>query len=181
MATYDRDMATRLARKAVALVAPHELAQFELTAQAFHSAPEHIRAGHAVRRDDPLGFGLETAATLLGTVSLLTAVHVLDHFSQQAAGQMADTARQGLRGRFRRRRRVPEAAPALPRRAPLSAEQLAELRQVARATALRLRVPEAQAQALADGIVAELATAVRESTAGEGSGEAPAGSAGGPG
>ncbi|MFC9730586.1 hypothetical protein ACFWGM_12670 [Streptomyces roseolus] len=173
-------MATRLARRAVAIVAPHELPQFELTAQAFHSAPEHRRAGHGAHRDDPLGFGLETAATLLGTVSLVAAVHVLDHFSQQAAGQVADTARQGLRGRFRRRRRALEAAPALPRRDPLSAEQLAELRQVARATALRLRVPEAEAQAIADGIVAELATAAREPTVGEGTGEAPAGTADGP-
>ncbi|MFJ1826321.1 hypothetical protein, partial [Streptomyces sp. NPDC088178] len=40
----------------------------------------------------------------------------------------------------------------------LSSEQLAQVRQIAMRTAARLRVPEAQAWTIADGIVAELAT-----------------------
>ncbi|MFF4579563.1 hypothetical protein [Streptomyces sp. NPDC001389] len=153
-------MATRLARRAVERAAPHELPQFEMTALAFHDAPGHRRLGGGARRGEALGLGLETAAALLGTVALTAAVQVLDRLSQQAADQVADTARQGLRGWFRRRRREPGAqpSPVLPSREPLSAHQLAELRHVAYDTALRLRVPEPAAQAIADGIVAELAT-----------------------
>ncbi|MFF5922719.1 hypothetical protein ACFY8C_31015 [Streptomyces flavochromogenes] len=161
--TYDRELATRLARRAVAMAAPEELPQFELTARAFHSAPEHLRFGGGSRAREPLGLGLETVAALLGTVALAAAVQVLDHWAQQAAGHVADTARHGLLSRLRRLRRrgEPEEQPvaALPSREPLTAAQLAELRRVARETALRLRVSEDAARAIADGIVAELAAA----------------------
>ncbi|WP_055599830.1 hypothetical protein [Streptomyces aureus] len=164
--TYDRELATRLARRAVAMAAPEELAQFELTARAFHSVPPHRRFGGGSRAGEPLGLGLETVAALLGTVALAAAVQVLDHMAQQAAGHVVDTTRQGLLSRLRRRRHggepEQEAAAALPSREPLTAAQLAELRRVARETALRLRVPEDAARAIADGIVAELAAATGE-------------------
>ncbi|WP_151772341.1 hypothetical protein [Streptomyces abyssomicinicus] len=173
--TYDKDLATRLARRAVTEAAPHELAQFDITAAAFHAAPEERRVGGAVHRGDPLALGLETAAAMLGTVALAASVQVLTHLGQQAADHVTDTARRGLLRRFGRRRRTEGAEPprALESRDPLTAEQLAELRRVARDTALRRQVPEAEARAIADGIVAELATA----TAGEAAGRAPDGPA----
>ncbi len=36
---YDQTLATRLARRAVEAVAPEELPQFTMTAEAFHRAP----------------------------------------------------------------------------------------------------------------------------------------------
>ncbi|WP_338498856.1 hypothetical protein [Streptomyces sp. SJL17-4] len=164
--TYDRELATRLARRAVAEAAPDELAQFELTARAFHSAPEHRRFGGGPRAGEPLGLGLETAAAMLGTVALAAAVQVLAHLAQQAAGHVVDTARHGLLRRLRRRGE-PEQQPvaALPSPEPLTSAQLADLRRVARETALRLRVPEDAARAIADGIVAELAIVTATPTA----------------
>ncbi|MBP0450805.1 MULTISPECIES: hypothetical protein [unclassified Kitasatospora] len=164
-------MATRLARRAVEAVAPQELAQFAMTAEAFHSTPPRKRL-QAVRRDEPLGLGLETAAALLSTAALAVAVRVLDHLTERAAGQAADTAERGVRALFRRRRAEP-AAEAVER---LSAEQLTTVRQVAVDAALRLRVPEEQARTIADGIVAELVTMARgparEAGRGEDAGEA---------
>ncbi|WP_395358222.1 hypothetical protein ACHGLA_00910 [Streptomyces sp. YH02] len=167
--TYDRELATRLARRAVAEAAPDELAQFELTARAFHSAPEHRRFGGGRRAGEPLGLGLETVSAMLGTVALAAAVQVLAHLAQQAAGHVVDTARQGLLSRLRRLRRRGEpeqqSVAALPSPEPLTAAQLADLRRVARETALRLRVPEDAARAIADGIVAELAIVTATPTA----------------
>lgn len=203
---YDIGTANRLARRAVDAVAPHELLQFPMTAEAFHASPANDRLWPA-HRDEPLGIGLDVVAALISTAALSAAVQVLDHIAQQSIADAADTTRNRLLPRlFRRRARralVPTEEPAEetseapaegPAEAPaegpattpadaerLTAEQLTRLREVALRAALRWQVPEEQAWAIADGIVAELATLSRErpdagGQGGEGPhGEGPAG------
>ncbi|MEF9886726.1 hypothetical protein [Streptomyces sp. P9-A4] len=164
---YDSGTATRLARRAVGAVAPHELPQFPMTAQAFHSSSAKDRSW-PVHRDEPLGIGLDVVAALISTAALSAAVQVLDHLVQQSTAHAVDTTRSRLLPRLLRRRTrqaleqaaEPATAPAEAER--LTAEQLTRLREVATRAALRWRVPEAQARAIADGIVAELATLSQE-------------------
>ncbi|MER6464142.1 hypothetical protein ABT278_27260 [Streptomyces sp. NPDC001228] len=155
MRKYDHALATRLARRAVEAVAPDELPQFAMTAEAFHRAPPGQRFAVG-RRDEPLGLGLETVAALLSATALTAAVQVLDHLAQQAADRTTEAVGRRLRFRFGRRRAA-ATTPAVTV-SPLSAEQLTQVRQVAGQAALRLRVPQEQARAIADAIVAELAT-----------------------
>ncbi|MFJ9351259.1 hypothetical protein [Streptomyces sp. NPDC101237] len=155
MREYDQALATRLARRAVEAVAPDELPQFALTAEAFHRAPPSP-AFVAGRRDEPLGIGLEAVAALLSATALTAAVQVLDHLAQQAADRTAEAVGRRVRFGFGRRRAA--ATPPAVTLRPLSAEQLTQVRQVAGQAALRLRVPQEQAGAIADAIVAELAT-----------------------
>ncbi|MFI0929970.1 hypothetical protein ACH4TP_39525 [Streptomyces sp. NPDC021012] len=173
---YDIGTATRLARRAVDAAAPHELPQFRMTAEAFHASPAKDRLWPA-HRDEPLGIGLDVVAALISTAALSAAVQVLDHIAQQSTADAVDTTRNRLLPRLFRRRRLrralvptegateepteePAATPAEAER--LTAEQLTLLREVALRAALRWRVPEEQAWAIADGIVAELATLSRE-------------------
>ncbi|MFF0477861.1 hypothetical protein [Streptomyces sp. NPDC004284] len=164
---YDTETATRLARRAVDAAAPHELPQFPMTAEAFHESPAKDRLW-PVHRDEPLGIGLDVVAALISTAALSAAVQVLDHIVQQSTADAVDTTRNRLLPRLlrRRTRRAPEPAegpattPAEAER--LTAEQLTRLREVALRAALRWRVPEEQAWAIADGIVAELATLSQE-------------------
>ncbi|MEU2233906.1 hypothetical protein ACH4A8_39410 [Streptomyces vietnamensis] len=178
---YDTGTATRLARRAVEAAAPHELPQFPMTAEAFHRSPAKYRLW-PVHRDEPLGIGLDVVAALISTAALSAAAQVLNHLAQQSTAQAVDTTRSRLLPRLSRRRTrravEPAATPVEVER--LSAEQLTRLREVARQAALRWRVPEPQAQAIADGIVAELATLSQERPdAGEPGREGP--DAGGPG
>ncbi|MFJ5219321.1 hypothetical protein ACIP98_32000 [Streptomyces sp. NPDC088354] len=155
MRGYDQTLATRLARRAVEAVAPEELPQFAMTAEAFHRAPPSswfVAPG----RDEPLGLGLETVATLLSATALTASVHVLDHLAQQASERAAESV--GRRVWFRLGRRRAAATRPTVTAEPPSAAQLTEVRRIARQTALRLQVPEEQARAIADAIVAELAT-----------------------
>ncbi|MFH8841978.1 hypothetical protein [Streptomyces sp. NPDC017868] len=173
---YDIGTATRLARRAVDAAAPHELPQFPMTAEAFHASPAKDRLWPA-HRDEPLGIGLDVVAALISTAALSAAVQVLDHIAQQSTADAVDTTRNRLLPRLFRRRRLrralvptegategpteePAATPAEAER--LTAEQLTRLREVALRAALRWRVSEEQAWAIADGIVAELATLSRE-------------------
>ncbi|MGW8763745.1 hypothetical protein ACWGN5_14705 [Streptomyces sp. NPDC055815] len=173
---HDSATATRLARRAVELAAPHELPQFPMTAEAFHQSSAQHRLW-PVRRDEPLAIGLDVVAALISTAALSAAVQVLGHLAQQSTAEAVDITRNRLLPRMlRRRTRRAVEAPAAPVAAePLTVEQLTRLREVARQAALRWRVPEPQAQAIADGIIAELATLPPERPdAGEPGGEGPA-------
>ncbi|MFF8380604.1 hypothetical protein ACF07V_31220 [Streptomyces sp. NPDC015661] len=173
---HDSGTATRLARRAVEVAAPHELPQFPMTAEAFHQSSAKHRLW-PVHRDEPLAIGLDVVAALISTAALSAAVQVLDHLAQRSTEQAVDTTRNRLLPRWLRRpgRPAPEPAAVPVEAERLTAEQLTRLREVARQAALRWRVPEQQAQAIADGIVAELATLPPErQDAGEPGGEGPA-------
>ncbi len=171
----------RLARRAVQDVAPDELPHFAVVSQAYLSA-SRARRQRAVRRAEPLGLGLEGVAVLLTTAVLAVAAKVSDHLAQELVERGVNAAEPGLRTRLRRwraRRRGgasgesdangpsgasddgETAAEPLP---ALTPEQLAQVRELAVRSGLRQRLAEPMAQAVADGIIAELVTAEARGT-----------------
>lgn len=155
----------RLARRAVQDVAPDELPHFAVVSQAYLAASQAQRQ-RAMRRAEPLGLGLEGVAVLLTTAVLAVAAKVSDHLAQELVDRSVNAAEPGLRTRWRQwraRRRGGEGddergavGEPLP---TLTPKQLAQVRQLAVQSGLRQRLAEPTAQAVADGIIAELATA----------------------
>ncbi|MGW3248025.1 hypothetical protein [Streptomyces sp. NPDC001070] len=148
-------LATRLARRAVEATAPEELPQFAMTASAFHRASPRNRL-LVDERDEPLGIGLEAITALISTGALAAAVKVLDNLTDRWTDRAIDVVQRRFVPRLRRRGAEITTADVAAMR--LSAEQLTQVRRVAVETAMRMRVPEAQARSIADGIVAELVT-----------------------
>ncbi|HZV51001.1 MAG TPA: hypothetical protein VFD49_14675 [Candidatus Dormibacteraeota bacterium] len=139
-----RDLAARLARAAVARLAPEEapLAEAGLGATPAPGGGEEV-----------LGFGLEVALPLLTPVALAVAQEVARCVGDQLGA--AVRRRRRLAGWLRRGR--PDRGPR-PARPPLTPAQLAEVRRLARERARALGLSESRAGALADAIVASLAT-----------------------
>ncbi|MEV0038663.1 hypothetical protein [Streptomyces sp. NPDC050804] len=104
---------------------------------------------------------------VLTTVILAVAVKVSDYLAQELVVRSVDVAEQGLQTRWqqwRARRRSGEngdvAQDSVGEPLPvLGPEQLVQVRQLALQAALRQQLAEPMAQAVADGIVAELVTA----------------------
>lgn len=143
-----------LARRAVRHAAPDELPLFDATCDAFFAAPKRVR--RAAHRDEPLGFGLETAFTVISTIALTVTVDVLKQLATRSAQQMVDKATPKARAMLKWRRRQPSrSVEPLPH---LNREQLAELRELAYRRARQLKASEEQAMLIADGVANALAS-----------------------
>lgn len=147
----DRQLVASLARRAVSRAAPDELAQFDVTAEAFLDVPK--RARKTARRDEPLGLGLDSVTVLVSTVALTVTIDVLKHLAEYYSDKVADKVGRSVLGLFGRRRDHSSGR----RRPVLSPEQLSELHALAVSRAVALQVPAEQAALIADGIVAGLA------------------------
>ncbi|MER6579517.1 hypothetical protein [Nonomuraea sp. NPDC001023] len=135
-----------LSRRVVTRIAPAELPLFDQTWDALggRTRPRSHR--------DPLGFGLPGVDELLVTaiVSGVVTTVLAD------VGKDVGSWTGRLIGRLRRRpRELPEAQPAGP--PPLPPARLTEIRKVAYHKARRMGMSQAQADALADAVVSELA------------------------
>ncbi|MER0479617.1 hypothetical protein ABR737_14910 [Streptomyces sp. Edi2] len=150
--------------------------------QAYLAASEAQRQ-RAMRRAEPLGLGLEGAAVVLTTAVLAVAAKVSDHLAKELVERGVNATGQGVRAwwqRWRARRRSGEGGGdvrgAVVEPLPtLTPDQLAQVRQLAVQSGLRQRLAEPTAQAVADGIVAELATASAGGTGAGGALDAPTG------
>lgn len=151
---HDRQLITSLARGVVGHAAPDELPQFEVTAGAFFAASRR-RVRRAARRDEPLGFGLDSLNVLISTAALSVTVEVLNHLAEhyvdKAVSKAGHKVRAMLGKRWDRKSNVP--AEPLP---VLNQEQLSEVHALAYRKATALQVPAEQAMLIADGIVAGL-------------------------
>jgi hypothetical protein len=145
----DQQLVTWLARQVVRHAAPDELPLFDATSDTFFAAPKRVR--RAAGRDEPLGFGLETAFTVISTLALTVTVDVLKQLATRSAQQMVDKATPKASAILRkwRRRRSSRSVEPLPH---FNEEQLAELRELAYRRALQLKASEEQATLIADGI-----------------------------
>ncbi len=143
-----------LARQVVADDAPAELPLFAATADRFRSDPDGTLSA-APAKDETLGFGLETAVVLVTPFVL----ELVKRIFTRVADQLGDQAADGIAGRIARIFRrdggdaADESGPA-----PLTPEQLALIGAAAVDEAARLRLPPEKAQALANGVIAALAT-----------------------
>ncbi|MFF5705241.1 hypothetical protein ACFY7H_22480 [Streptomyces sp. NPDC012794] len=164
---HDREETARLARSAVAEIAPEELELFDQTARAFFAQPVPHRAATA---RDPIGMGLETVVGVLSGVALAVTTSVLQHVAVQAADRTRN------RFRFGRRR---QAAPSAPDPEPLSDAHVGRLRELARKRGVELGLTPDRAELLADALVGGLARNAQESAAerADGRGALPGGAA----
>jgi hypothetical protein len=138
-----------LARDLVQRLAPEEQELFGVISTAYQRDPDRF-AQPGRGRDEMLGFGIETAATLLTPVLLAALGDVMKYL----AGELGEAI--GVRGWFRRRFGRKPAAATAPAPATLDAAQLARVRQIVLDKCRQAELPDARAQLVADGVVGAL-------------------------
>lgn len=139
-----------MVRDVVAAVAAEELPVIDGLTQ-FDDAVVVRRLGGRARSREPLGFGLGEIAVLVTPVVWL----VLDQVAKQVADAAMNGAARGTRVLLRKvfgRRAAPVTVP------PLTAEQLGEVRSRILETAARRGLDPQLALAIADTVVARLAS-----------------------
>jgi hypothetical protein len=158
-----------LARRAVEVAAPEEAVLFQLSANAYFADPtKAIKSAKATSDDEMLGFGVEVAdaVPMVTTVALWVAHEVLvsiggqvrSSLKEESAGFFRSVIRRFFARLGRRKSRGRDHVQEQGATTALSSEQLARIRTLAYDRAAEL-LPASQARAVADGIVAELATA----------------------
>ena len=147
----DRALVEELARAVLEQTAPEELAVFDDTAEEYFSDPRGVLDPR--RRDEAVGFGLDVA--LLTPYVLAVATPVLSFLLETVAGAARSEAQPVIRDLVRRlfRRAAPDSAS---QPTPLTPEQAARVREVARSRAADLGLPEDQQRLLADSVVGGL-------------------------
>jgi hypothetical protein len=151
--TEQRRAIDALAREVVAEVSPAELPLFGATAARYHADPAAALAtgSHA---DETLGFGVETVAVLLAPFALDLVKKLFVTLAEKLGEGAADGIVQRVLARFGH---DPQASAAATE-APLTPAQLAIVGDTARTEAAQLALPPEQAEALANAVVAALAT-----------------------
>ncbi|WP_436496293.1 hypothetical protein [Actinokineospora sp. HUAS TT18] len=136
-----------LARELVETLAPEELPTFDAVAEPYLTDPR--RAERRLRdHDDPMGFGLGDALAMMTPVIALVSGSVVTALS--------DTLSDSLRSQGAKLLRKVTKKKELPPAAEWSAEQLAEVREIALKRALDLGMKPGKAEALADAVVGAL-------------------------
>lgn len=154
-AAADPDVAIELAHRTLVVVAPEELPLFAVTSEMYRRDPGAVEGrGDG---DEVLGFGAE-AITALTPVLLAVGSEVARFLLEQVRAVAADETQGTLKAMVHRLLGGPKAD-GVPEPAPLTAEQLRRVRAVAFERARRLKLPEEQAQLLADAMVGGLVTA----------------------
>lgn len=155
----DTQLISDVARDLVAQTAPEELPLFRATSTAYFQNPEKAlkdRAG----AEEMLGFGAELA-TAIAPVALAVTTEVVQFLvaelktslSKESSSMISDALRKLFRKFRPAGQSASDVAPAL------SAKQLAEVRRRAYEKARQFQLPEAQADQMADSMVATLAIA----------------------
>ncbi|MGC0317054.1 hypothetical protein [Kitasatospora acidiphila] len=153
-----RELASAAARQAVSAVAPEELVFFDPLAARF------TRNGELPRErkysDEATGSGWDGAVLLISPVALAMASSLYNRLLDNISDEVLKRGGHGLQRAWRRIRHTERSAPALPAEAeaPQSPPGDTELREQLLAQASELGVPEEQARALVDALLA----AVRE-------------------
>ena len=142
-----------LAREVVAEVSPAELPLFGATAARYHADPAAALATGS-HTDETLGFGVETMAVLVAPFALDLVKRLFVTLAEKLGEGAADSIIQRVLARIGH----DPHAPAAPTETPLTPEQLAIVGDTARTEAAQLALPPEQAEALANAVVAALAT-----------------------
>ena len=152
--TVIQDAVDALARQVVAEQSPAELPLFNATAARYRADPSGTLAAGG-RVDETLGFGVETAVVLLAPFAL----ELVKRVFTQLADKLGDSAADSIAGRVSALFRPdPHEGKSPDADVALTPEQLALVSQTAREQAAHLTMPTAQADALANAVVAALAT-----------------------
>ncbi len=155
-----KQLVADLARDVVLQAAPQELPLFRLTSQAYFQNPEKALQKQA-GKDELLGFGAAEAVILLTPVVLAVMTDVLKFvmeavqksIKEEGSGLVSDAVKQMFK-RFRSQEKQETHGPA-----PLTPEQLTQVRKLAYERARQFQLSEAKAGLLADAMVGGLAIA----------------------
>jgi hypothetical protein len=153
MSQVDQDqLAVDIARRFIAQSAPQELPLFQGISEEFLQNSRRILK-QPTGKDELLGFGVAEGVILLAPIVLSVTNTVITSIAQKTAESLWSriwNARKNLFRKSKTKQRI-----TIP---PLTAEQLAAVREQAHAKALSLKLPEPQATLLAESIVGRLAT-----------------------
>lgn len=153
----DNQLIADVARDIVAQTAPQELPLFRATSVAFFKKPKNVLKNQ-VGKDEMLGFGvgetvsLLTPAVLVVTTEVVTFVTAAVKESVVAGG--ANLVSDFTKTVFKKFRTEEKKAADNP--PPLTLEQIAQVRKLAYQRFLQLKLSDAQANRLADAVVATL-------------------------
>ena len=152
--TVIQEAVDALARHVVAEQAPAELPLFNATAARYRQDPVGTLAANS-KVDERLGFGVETAVILVAPLALELVKRIFTQLAEKLGESAADSIAGRVSALFNRdkHRESPEEAVSA-----LTAEQLVLVSQTAREQAAHLKMPVAQADALANAVIAALAT-----------------------
>lgn len=150
-----------VARDQVTQVAPQEEMIFGMISEAYFQDPEgsfKLRGG----RDEMLGFGMEDGVVLLTPVVLTVTKEVISFIAGEVVKsihtQSAPVINELVKKMFKKFRREEEATGEKPP-PPLTGEQISRVRELALEKGRQLRLPENQAELLADSLAGSLVTA----------------------
>jgi hypothetical protein len=173
-AATEDELVVALARATVERAAPEELVIFPAASEAYLEGQDPTKA---TRGDPMLGFGVETAVVLLTPIALTVAKDVLGFLRVQLKRQTEEHGDEAVDWLLDKllRRGDDEPAPAEPgatasppegaagttepaEELDLTEEQLEQVRALALEKAKQLKLSDAKAELLADGLVGSLAT-----------------------
>ena len=158
-----REQATdALAKRVVGEVSPAELPLFDLTAARYHADPTGTLDAKG-SSDESLGFGVDTAVVLLAPFALDLVKRIITRIAEKVGDSAADSLAGRIAHAFDGKKATAPADQGADAGTdkgpePLTAEQLALVDQTARDEARHLKLPPDRADALANGVVAALAT-----------------------
>jgi hypothetical protein len=146
-----------VARDVVAQIAPEELPLFRATSVAYFKNPDKL-VKKQMRKDEMLGFGVGEAVSLLTPTVLVVVAEavtfvtaeVKKSIATESAGLISDLVKKQFK-KFQ-----PEEKKAGDNPPPLTLEQIAQVRKLAYQRFLQLKLSDAQANRLADAVVATL-------------------------
>ncbi len=164
--------ADELARRVVRKIAPEELSSFDIVAAPYLDNPKAAERRLRQAHDDPLGFGPADIVAMATPVIALVSGSVITAVSDGIGNAVRDGAGGALRKAWRKVRGKQQPQPLELPAAPLTAAQLAEVRQIALERALSLGMKQQKAEALADAVVTALVLRDNNPDLGRESGEA---------
>lgn len=153
----ERELATDVARRALALTAPEELLVFDEAAAEYFVNPQRALRGDT--RDEAVGFGLDMAMVTPAMLAVAVAAirTVVTVVGTAVTEEGTSLTRRAMRRLFRLEPdEATTAATGTPVR--LSADELGAVRRSALDRAIALGLAPQQAGLLADAITGELAT-----------------------
>ena len=141
-----------LARQVVNEVSPAEVPLFDATAARYRADPDGTLNASS-NADESLGFGVETAVVLVAPFAIDLVKRIFTKVTEKLGDSAADSLATRITRLFGADHHDQPKGPD-----PLTADQLALVEKTAREEAKHLKLPADRAEALADGVVAALAT-----------------------
>lgn len=155
----EAQLIAELARDLISQTVPQELPLFRANSEAFFSNPEKLLAGQK-GKEEMLGFGVGEAITMLSPAILVVTSEIVKFLIEELKKTVKDESSalvsETVKKMFKKFRpeENKENSPA-----PLTPEQLAQVRELALKKARHLKLSDARCKLLADALVGSLAVA----------------------